>query len=383
MAGMKDVANIWKNVREVDLRPIRESALQPLRIALVGAPGSGRHTLAEQLRRDPAHHDVYLPTPVIVLDVAEVHEIPKAELIILVLDATRSNFHQEEELARRLGGAGRQVLVYINKLDAMSEGQVTQEWVEWPVDRMAYGSSLNPASLEKQFIPAVMELLPDLHLALARNYPLFRNKIAHHLINDTCFSNATYALTTGIAEVFPAFGVPLNIADMVVLTKAQAFMVYRLGLSLGYSTEWRDYVSEFGSVIGTGFMWRQLARQLVGLIPVWGIIPKVGVSYAGTYVVGHSILRWYLTGKHLTRAQMRELYLKAFGKGKDFARQMLTRRPRPRLPRLRLPSLRGRKQAALPAPLEAASCPHCGKPNAADANYCQYCGLPTASRETS
>jgi len=186
------------------------------------------------------------------------------------------------------------------------------------------------------------------------------------LINETCLANAAYSLSTGLAEVVPIFDVPLNLADMVVLTKAQAFLVYKLGLAFGFSTRWQDYVAEFGSVIGGGFMWRQLARFLVGLIPVWGIVPKVGVAYSGTYVVGIAVLEWYLTGRHLTRQQMRALSTQAFTRGKALAQNLLSRTPRLRLGR--------RKAAALPKPAQGKDCPACGKTSAADAAFCQYCG---------
>jgi uncharacterized protein (DUF697 family) len=129
---------------------------------------------------------------------------------------------------------------------------------------------------------------------------------------------------------------------MIVLTKSQEFLAYKLGLIFGFSTRWQDYVSEFGGVIGGGFLWRQIARQLVGLIPVWGIIPKVAISYSGTYVVGHAILGWYLTGRHLTAKQMRALSSQAFTKGKDYARKLGGKLPKPRIGK-------GRK-GRLPAP---------------------------------
>jgi uncharacterized protein (DUF697 family) len=289
---------------------------------------------------------------------------------VIVLDVTRQDFTKEEELARRLSQADQRVIAFINKVDQASEGQLLTTALDWPVDRLVYGSALRASSLEQQFVPAVMDILPEHHLALGRTYPLFRTFIATQLINDTSFSNAAYALSTGFAEIFPALGIPLNIADMIVLTKAQAFLVYRLGLALGYSTEWRDYVGEFGSVVGSGFVWRQLARQMVGFIPVWGIVPKVGVAYAGTYVVGQTILRWYLTGKHLTPQQVRELYKQAFVKGKLVAQRALEKAPRPRF--------RLGRQKKLPAPPAFIACPHCSRPNALDAHYCQYCGLDIA-----
>ncbi len=59
MAGIKDISSVWKNIKEIDLKPIRDSATHPVRMVLVGAQGSGRHTLAEQMRTDPARPGVH------------------------------------------------------------------------------------------------------------------------------------------------------------------------------------------------------------------------------------------------------------------------------------------------------------------------------------
>ena len=53
MSGINEITNVWKNLKEVDLRPLREAALSPVRLAIVGRPGVGRHTLANQIRQDP------------------------------------------------------------------------------------------------------------------------------------------------------------------------------------------------------------------------------------------------------------------------------------------------------------------------------------------
>jgi hypothetical protein len=192
---------------------------------------------------------------------------------------------------------------------------------------------------------------------------------------------------------------------------------------VGFSTNWQDYVSEFGSVIGGGFLWRQVARELVGLIPAWGIVPKVAVAYSGTYVVGNAILGWYLTGRNLSPKQMRALSAQAFSRGRDYARRLAERFPRPKLGRRRkekqleagLNTNPGAIEGGMPprelAPgddellegqLEAIhtekkerskkpirllakktqevehtrTCLQCGKKSSADASFCQYCGTP-------
>ena len=366
MAGLKDITSIWNNIREVDLRPIRDAALREVRIGLVGEPGVGRHTLAAQMRRDPARPNVQAQTPLAIVPLEEAEKIGGAELIILVVDATRSEYSREQALVSDWADAGKKVLVFCNKYDLLSQGQVLREWVGWQAAKVLYGSATEASFLQREFTQAVLGLLPaDRHLALGRQFPLFRVPIARDLISDTCFSNTAYAVSTGVAEIIPALDLPLNVTDMIILTKSQAFLTYRLGLLLGFSTRWQDYVAEFGSVIGGGFVWRQLARSMVGLIPVWGIVPKVAVSYAGTYVVGNAILQWYLTGRHLSAGQMRALYLQAFARGKEFARRALKNVSRPRggkhktkaLPAGESPALpEGAAQAALPAgqPTEAA-----------------------------
>lgn len=238
------------------------------------------------------------------------------------------------------------------------------------MERVLHGSTLAPVFMQSEFILVIMELLPERHLALGRQFPLFRLAIAQQLISEACFTNAVYSFSTGIAEVVPVFDIPLNITDTIVLTKAQAFLVYKLGLALGFSTRWQEYLGEFGSVIGGGFVWRQVARMLIGLIPIWGIVPKVAVAYSGTYVVGHVVLQWYLTGRRITKQQMNAMYTSALRNGKKIAQGLLLWLPRPRL---------GRRKPSLPPVLNVKICSFCEKPNALDANFCQHCGKPFQS----
>ena len=282
----------------------------------------------------------------------------------------------ERGLVRQWADAGRRILALINdRGDAPDEASGSNAlqvavWKSWGGKRVISGPLEQIEFLQKSFVPAVLDLLPAQHLALGRQFPLFRRRIVHNLVNDTCMTNAAYALSTGLAEIVPVMDIPLNLADMIVLTKSQAFLVYKLGLALGYSTQWQDYVAEFSGVLGSGFVWRQVARSLVGLIPAWGIVPKVAVSFAGTYVVGNVVLQWYLTGRHVDRQQMRQLYAQAFERGKALAQGLLKRKPRSAEPEVKqLPPPRASKQKR-----SKRKCPKCTKISAPDAAFCQYCG---------
>jgi len=379
MPGLSNLTTFWQTVKEIDLEPLRREALSGVRMAVVGAPSSGRKTLVKQLRRDPAHPEMEeIDTPVLVLDLEAADLVPNADLIVLLLDTRQRDFTREAELSRQWADHGKRVLVLINKFDPSAPTYVLKGWIDWSTRRVVDGSVLDVKFLHGKFALAVIDLMPDKLLTLGRYFPLLRVPIARHIINDTCFTNAAYSLSTGLAEIVPVLTIPLTVTDMIVLTKNQAFMAFKLGLTIGFSTQWQDYLAEFGGVLGSGFIWRQVARMLIGLVPLWGILPKVAVAYAGTFVVGNAILQWYLTGRHVSKVQMRQLYARSFGRGQEVARSLIARFHLPRLPRVRglhLPRLTSRrKQRALPASPAVKACPNCGRTNSIDAAYCQYCG---------
>ena len=336
MAKIPFLTDGWSTIKEIDLKPIQQQALDGARLVIVGQPGSGRATLADQMRNDPARPGMETGSPVTILDLQNATPEINADLIILMVDAQDTDTTRQQQLATEWANSGKKTLVFLNQFESQSGSMAVSAWTRQRKRGVVWGSALDSDFLTREFAPAVMALLPDKLLGLGRDFPLFRSPIAHYLIQDTCFSNAAYALSTGLAETVGVFDLPITVADMVVLTKTQAYLVYKLGLVLGYTTRWQDYVVEFGSVLGSGFLWRQLARTLVGLIPVWGILPKVAVSYAGTYVVGHAVLQWYLTGRHVSKKQMQQLYKQAFARGKNLARELIQKAPRPKLPKPKL-----------------------------------------------
>jgi len=140
----------------------------------------------------------------------------------------------------------------------------------------------------------------DRQVGLGAQFPPLRPVIFARIIDRTARANASFALTTGLAETIPVLTAPLNLGDMVVLTKNQLMMCYRLALAGGRDDEPRAMMSEIIGVLGSGVLFRQAARQLVGLIPIAGLLPKVAISYAGTYAIGKAMVAWTTEGKQVT-----------------------------------------------------------------------------------
>jgi hypothetical protein len=98
-------------------------------------------------------------------------------------------------------------------------------------------------------------------------------------------------------------------------------MSYKIALACGKKGTPRGLIGEVVGVIGSGFL-PTGARQLVGLIPVVGILPKVALAYAGTWAVGRAVAAWASEGRKLTPAAVRRFYREAWGRGKTVARAM-------------------------------------------------------------
>ena len=123
---------------------------------------------------------------------------------------------------------------------------------------------------------------------------------------------------------------PLNLADILILTKNQLLMGYRIALGAGKSGRARDVIGEVLGVVGGGFLFRQAARSLVGLIPMAGLIPKVAIAYTGTWAIGRAVVLWATQGRRVSPATpCGRLSRDAAGRGRAFARGPARRPQRP------------------------------------------------------
>ena len=107
-----------------------------------------------------------------------------------------------------------------------------------------------------------------------------------------------------------------------MLSKNQLMMSYRIALAAGKTGQPRELIGEIVGVLGGGLLFRQLARQLVGLVPVIGILPKVAVAYGGTWAIGRAVVLWATEGRLLTAAGLRQLSREGLARGRNLARSL-------------------------------------------------------------
>jgi uncharacterized protein (DUF697 family) len=117
--------------------------------------------------------------------------------------------------------------------------------------------------------------------ALAARLPVLRAAVCKHLIDHFAKRNAVIAAAIFIPGV-----------DMPVLTLNQARLVLRIALAYGQQID-RSRAAELLGVVGVGFGFRAVARELLDLVPVAGWAVKGAIAYTGTKAVGEAAVRYF------------------------------------------------------------------------------------------
>ena len=160
----------------------------------------------------------------------------------------------------------------------------------------------------------VLEMLPDMAPAFGRFHPLWRKAAVNAIVDQTSRANAQFALVSNIPAVIPVLGGFISAgADLLVLTKNQVMMCYKVAAAHGEDLENQfAIVRELTPVVGAGFLWRTAARQAASFVPfAAGTIPKVAIAFAGTLTMGKAADFYYQYGSKPSRKQLNKLRLQA------------------------------------------------------------------------
>ena len=128
---------------------------------------------------------------------------------------------------------------------------------------------------------AIARKLGEDGTALAARLPVLRRAVCEELIRSFSRKNAVISAAVFVPGV-----------DMPVLTLNQIRLVLRIALAYGQDLD-RQRSVEIAGVVGAGFGFRALARQLLDLVPVAGWVVKGGVAYTGTRAIGEAAVRYF------------------------------------------------------------------------------------------
>jgi uncharacterized protein (DUF697 family) len=330
VANLLTLRRVWQILREVDLEAIRQEAEAPVRVLVIAETAPDADDLGVLLAGEHPEATEWVTSidaPLAAREARNAADDPKAPVVDapdLVLLVTRAAQVSMEMAAARDLWLGRKVpIVRVSVGSGDRAGKVN-----------AHGNTARVAvdALNGEAVDHVAQAIfrvvgADKRLALAREFPALRACVFTALIDETARANAGYSFSTGLAEIIPLLDIPLNIGDVIVLTKNQLMMGYRIALAAGKQGTPRQLVGEIVGVLGGGLIFRQIARQLVGLVPVLGIVPKVAVAYGGTWAIGRAVALWATEGEKLTAERLRALSREGLSRGREIAKAMKRQTP--------------------------------------------------------
>jgi uncharacterized protein (DUF697 family) len=189
-------------------------------------------------------------------------------------------------------------------------------------------SALTAGEMRKQVLHDLVIACAGLEVALGAALPVFRPTVAAKLTLDCAVTCLKVGGASALADHVPLLGLVLggiaSAGDTIAITGLQVDMLLKISAAYGKRADFSRVV-ELLPVIGGGYGWRTLARELSGFIPVAGIAIKAGIAYAGTLVVGQAAAYYYEHGKPLTSGATSALYHDALERAKKLVGDAIDR----------------------------------------------------------
>jgi small GTP-binding protein len=298
---------------------IEEEALS--RLAIVGPVNSGKSTLVNLLLGGRVSPVTAVPGttkevvaqrlgPFTLLDTPGFGEVGGVErgdmalealrasdVAVLLFDAAAGLRKEDYDLYQRLRSEKRPIVVALNKIDLI------QKDLKLVLNdaQAKLGVSVVPISAKKGtnvanvLLPRIIDLRPGLAVALGRELPFYRRKMARSVIRNTSLLNFLIGM-----EPIPLLDIPLLLASQVRLTLRIA-TIY--GESMGPGR-----AKELITTIGGGVLLRYATEEAAKFLPGPGWIISGSIAATGTWAMGQVAVAYFESRKRISADQMRALY---------------------------------------------------------------------------
>ncbi len=171
--------------------------------------------------------------------------------------------------------------------------------------------SLDAPSLHGPLFAHLVASASGVEIAVGRNLPALRETVAVKLTRDASTNALKVALASAVVDHIPLVGLVLgafaSAGDMVAITGIQVMLLLHIEAAYGRDPD-LGRTWQLLPIIGGGFGWRTLARELAGFVPIAGIPIKGAIAYAGTIVVGEGVTFFHEHGHHMTKAEAAAIY---------------------------------------------------------------------------
>ncbi|GAC1653691.1 MAG: hypothetical protein NVS9B12_03840 [Vulcanimicrobiaceae bacterium] len=323
-ATMGAAGDLFRLVRKgIDVRAVRAHTRKPFRFLLCGDPAliAAFRTLLLS-----GHEEGVVPIEAAAtlenLSPYSAAEVQTPEARCIVFLGTRGDMNTDA-----LGALKQARLpIFAVTLDEQAQpagpsaAPVPGSWAEYTVP------AISKEALKGRLFAHMIETCKGVEIAVGRNLPALRETVAAKLTRDAANNALKIALASAIVDHVPVIGIVLgalaSAGDTVAITGLQMMLLLHIEAAYGKEPD-VGRMWQLLPVVGGGFGWRMLARELSGFIPVAGIGIKGAIAYAGTIVVGEGVTFYYEHGRHMSKGQAAVIYERTKADAVSFARELI------------------------------------------------------------
>jgi small GTP-binding protein len=233
-------------------------------------------------------------------------------VILHVLNGAAAVSAEDEKLARVIRGASARSIVVINKIDLLDEREKT-EFLASAVARLGVAENdvMMVSAKRGTGVPALVQRITDL-LPSALQDAFIAAQRADSQLKERRIRTLIYSKAAICAAVALA---PIPVADILVLTPIQMAMVASIGYFHGVEVS-AERAGELMGVMGAGVGLREGARQLVKLVPGYGLVVSAAIAFAGTVALGETANVWFSRQMKVDANELKELFARVATKAK-------------------------------------------------------------------
>jgi small GTP-binding protein len=245
-------------------------------------------------------------------DVLGLGVLQSQHIILHVLNGAAAVSAEDEKLARVIRGASAQSIVVINKIDLLDERE-RAEFFASAVARLGVPENdvLMVSAKRGTGVPALVQRITDLLPNALQDAFIAAQRADTHLkerrIRTLIYSKAGVCAAVALA--------PIPVADILVLTPIQMAMVATIGYFHGVEVS-AERAGELMGVMGASVGLREAARQLVKLVPGYGLVVSAGIAFAGTVALGETAHVWLSRQMKVAAQDLKELFSRVAAKAK-------------------------------------------------------------------
>jgi GTP-binding protein Era len=246
-------------------------------------------------------------------DVLDLGVLQGQHIILHVLNGAAAVSAEDEKLARAIRGASTRSIVVINKIDLLDEREKA-EFLASAVARLGVAENevMMVSAKRGTGVPALVQRITDCLPSALQDAFIAAQRVDLRLkerrIRALIYSKAGICAAVALA--------PIPVADILVLTPIQMAMVATIGYFHGVEVS-ADRAGELMGVMGTGVGLREAARQLVKLVPGYGLVVSAGIAFAGTVALGETAHLWFSRQMKVDANDLKELFSRVASKAKQ------------------------------------------------------------------